>query len=339
MLTAERKVESPKKTSAPHSPSKLELIRLWGGLASNAILDPSTQIFTTPGVTGLIGYKLESKAAVALGDPVCAPKDIPALVSAFHKYCSDLNLDIIYVTTTKSFTDWAMQHVTKSLVEYGAEVIIDPANDPKSHSGSNARVVRRKTRHAETEGVKIFEYHGNNPSLEEGMIAVSKAWLKGRSGPQIYLSDIDLFNDKTGKRWIYAAIDTKIIGVAELNRLESQNGWLLNHLMIIPKAPNGTPESLVMGCIEILRQEGCRYLSAGSVPGDSLGAIIGPSKLTTWFTRTIFKAIKIIFKLTGRIKFWEKYEPEFRPSYLLFTQDHIRFRDVWAIIRSMHLVK
>src|SRR5262245_50974937 len=65
----------------------VEFVRRWGGLATDALLDPQCQYFRTPEIDGFIGYRIECGCAVVFGDPVCAPDDTFQLARAFHKFC------------------------------------------------------------------------------------------------------------------------------------------------------------------------------------------------------------------------------------------------------------
>ena len=116
--------------------------------------------------------------------------------------------------------------------------------------------MRRKERHAKKEGVVVHEYVGSDSQVEEAMQNVARKWLDARHGPQIYLSNIRLFEDCFGKRWFYAVKDSLVIGVLMLNQLEAKNGWLFNHLIVTKDAPGGTPESLVLQYLSTLQKRG-----------------------------------------------------------------------------------
>ena len=315
----------------------IELVRRWGGSASNAVLDPVCKIFTVPNIEGLIGYRMESGCAIVFGDPICPPENIPSLVHAFHSYCQAQGATVVYVTATQQFAKWAMENICKASLAFGEEIVIDPYCDPRALKGANACVVRRKVKHAKHEAVEVKEYIPHDKKLEQAMEQVGTEWLKSRHGPQIYIAHIRLFCDRIGKRWFYARHGNQIVGVFTLNQLNNYQGWLLSALMITPSAPHGTPELLVTTAIDTLRAEGCHYITCGSVPGDTLGEIVGLNTISTWLMRQIFKVAKKIFNLNGRMKFWEKFQPKCRPSYILFTEPDIRLREIWAIMRAMNV--
>lgn len=312
----------------------VELVRRWGGLATDALLDPQCQHFRIPEIDGFIGYRIECGCAVVFGDPVCAPNDTFQLARAFHKFCQTQYKNIIYLIASEAFAKRSLQCICKAIVEYGEEVFLDPHCNPKERQGTHASLVRRKLRHALQRGVSIKEYIPFDATIEPKLEQVGGAWLKSRKGPQIHISNIYLFEDRIGKRWFYAQKDDQIIGIVVLNQLKAHQGWHMNHLMVTPEAPNGTPELLVVSVLEILKGEDCSFVSFGAAPADELGAIIGLSRFSSWIARQAYNIASKIFHLKGHKMFWGKFHPKTKPSYLVFHQPYIGIRETLALMRA-----
>ena len=228
----------------------VEQVRQWGDLNTDAILDPFCQIFRTPSIEGLIGYRSELGHAIVFGEPVCAADKKLQFAEAFHQYCKELNLSVVYVVVSKNFRDLVMPSLCHIALEFGNELILDPKEDPEAKQGSNNRLVRKKMRHAIKDQVEIKEYIGSDAKVEEGIQQVGIEWLKRRRGPQIHISHVRLFEDRLGKRWFYAEKEGKIVGFLILNQLEAQSSWLLNNLMISQSAPPGTSELLIISTLQ-----------------------------------------------------------------------------------------
>jgi lysylphosphatidylglycerol synthetase-like protein (DUF2156 family) len=318
-------------------PRMIEFIRRWGGLTSDALLDPACQLFCIPQVEGVIGHRIEFDCAVVYGDPVCAPGDIPLLVQAFHDFCQTKYKNIIYIAASAKFAQWAIQNVCQALIEYGEEVYLDPHFNPKDRQGTHASLVRRKVRHAQHEEVIVKEYFSPDAKIEHALEQVGAAWLQARRGPQIHISHVYLFTDRIGKRWFYAQQRERIVGVAVINQLQSRQGWHLNHLMFTPDAPHGTPEILVVSVLETLQRENCSFISFGAVPINRLGKIVGLSTLTSWIAQLTYKLAHRIFHLEGHKIFWGKFHPQTQPSYLLLHQSHIGIQEVRSLMRAMNV--
>lgn len=314
--------------------STVEKIRRWGGLATDALLDSSTLIFETPEIEGLIGYRVSSGCAVVFGDPVCAMEKAPALALAFQQFCK---MPIIYLMASQHFANWARKEHCKAVIQYGEELSINPQNDPRNNHGTQASLVRRKVRRAIKEGVTIKEHQLGDAESEKLLTALASSWLQKRQGAQIHISHVSLFEYPIGKRWFYALQNGKIIGMLVINRLESHNGWLMNHLMKTHDAPQGTQEMLVISVLEILKNEGCTYTTFGVAPGETLSEVTGLNGIFAKIIRFIYKIVYRFFHLQGLKMFWGKFHPDASPSYLLFSRPHIGIKEIKALMSAMNV--
>lgn len=316
----------------------VETVRRYGSSAADAILSPTCTFFQHPDVDGFIGYRLEKSCAAVYGDPLCASADIPKLVRAFHAHCKKEGLSWIYIMTTEPFARWAIQeNMCKVMVEFGEELVMDPHDDPRKHTGDYASLVRRKVRHALKEGTTVHEYLNPDPDLEKEIENVGTLWLKGRQGLQLHISHVRLFSDRYGKRWLYAKQGNQIVGVIVLNRLEACNGWHINHLMHLSDAPHGTPELLLVTALETVAKEDAQLATFGAVAGVELGEIIGLKGASLWLSRGLFKFITRFFHLDRRKKFWEKFAPQSRRSFMLFSEDKLRVSTLRALMRALNI--
>lgn len=319
--------------------SILKWVRSWGGSASDAVLDPSNRLFKAPGIEGLIGYRIESNCAVIFGDPIAPSKNFLPLTQAFKDYSKENGWsNIIYLTASEHFSRWALaEGICSALVEFGQELTINPQDDPRNKKGVHASLVRRKVKHALHENSKVLEYVDKDTALEGALEEVARRWLSSRKGPQIYTSHVRLFDDRLGKRWFYAKQGEKIVGTIVLNELQANRGWLINHLMITPDAPHGTPELLVVTALETLAQEGCHFATFGSVPAHRIGEMIGFNRYIGGIARTAFAIARKIFRIDGHRKFWEKFHPEERSSYLAFYKPQVGMNEMQALFRALNV--
>jgi lysylphosphatidylglycerol synthetase-like protein (DUF2156 family) len=315
----------------------LELIRKYGGSSSDAILDPLCSIFQNEGIEGLIGYKETKHCLVVIGDPVSKSEDKLKLALAFEEFCKRKGKHSLYFIVSKDFVEQGLKHFAKAYIHFGKELYVDPHKNPKNLSGPHACLVRRKFKHAAKEGVEVFELKDRNESIEEGMNLVAKKWLESRNGLQAYISHVRLFEDEEGKRWFYALKDKQIVGVVVLNQIKDKQGWHLNHLMTLPQSPGGTPEALVQKAIDTLEEENCSYLSFGQSPSPQVNDIQGFGKITTFLLKMVFKFAIKWGGLSKHGGFWDKFDPEFRPSFLLFIDKKIHFKELIGLIKAMNL--
>lgn len=316
----------------------LERIRRWGHASSDALLGNAVEYFTLPQIDGLIGYRQERKCIIVFGDPVCPPNDRPELALSFHHFAEQQGSSLIYISASKSFVEWSlMNNVCPKAIEFGEELTIDPHADPRQNTGVAASLVRRKVRHALREGVTFHEYIPEDIETEHSIEEVGKAWLKNRHGPQVYISNVNLFTNRLGKRWFYTSQNDRINGVALLHQLQAKQGWLLNHIMMTPDAPHGISELLVVNILELLAKESCKYITFGSVPASQLGEVHGMSPLSKWMAKMIYQLARRHFHLDSRKIFWDKFHPESQPTYLLFNRPSIGIQELSGLYRALNV--
>lgn len=311
-------------------------LRLWGDIASDAILSPKVFIFTVLDIDGLIGYRLENHCAIVLGNPVCEEKDLVRLAMAFEEFCKQNKYSCIYAYATGTFSAWAIDNLCQAYIQVANEVFINPQEDITSQTGRHASLVRRKIRHAEKEGVGAFEFFNDSEKIQQDLKRVRKEWLENRKGPQIHISDVLLFDDSFGKRWFYAMREQKIEGVVVLNELKKRQGWLLNHLMVVPDAPHGTQELLVVTALKAVAKENCSLVTFGNVAVDQL-QINGLGKMASWLAKKGYSITRSFFHLQGHLDFWDKFNPQLAPSYLLFDTKHITLSQLFALKKVLHM--
>lgn len=303
---------------------------------TDALLEKDCLHFSLPEIEGFIGYKLQQSQAVVFGDPVSAPQDKPRLAIAFDDYCQSKGIGTVYIMVSQEFTKWSVQNLSAVAIEFGEKFILDPQSNPLHKKGSKAGLVRKKVKHASAAGVVIEEYSGNDPHLERQIEEVASDWLKGRSGPQIYLSHLKLFEDRQGKRWFYARQGDRIIGFLLLNALSEKEGWLLNHVMIAKDTPNGLSELLIISTLQTLEKEHCRYVLVGPIPAHELGEIEGLGEGQATLVRWLFKGARLIFKLGGHAAFWDKFQPQSESCYLSFPHKNVRYSSIKALLTAIN---
>ncbi len=311
----------------------VEFVRKWAEVNTDGILDKTTQIFAVDHIEGLVGYRIKLGNAVVYGDPVCAPENKIALAREFEAYCKKQKIGVMYIIVSEEFANSAAEHLSFSLIEFGRKFVLDPTNylNPKTP------LLRKKVRQSSNKGVEIHEYTGYDPQIEQGIEDVARAWTEARKGIQIYLAEPTLFADREGKRWFYAKSEKGILGFVLLNKLQSQEGWLLNNVMYIQEAPSGVSEHLAVFALQTLEKEQCRLVLIGPVPSKDLGRIVGLGQFITLLAKWTFKSIRKLCHLDGHEIFWDKFQPELRSSYLLFPKKRLRPSTILALLRALNL--
>ncbi len=319
---------------------KARYVSQWGNSTSIALLDPECKIFTVAGIEGVIGYRDEPSCVVVFGDPICDSKDMCQLAQAFYDFCDQRKKTIVYAVISQEFMNLLKSHNLWSVIEIGNELIIDPQHDPRMRTGNYANLLRRKTGYARRDGVRVKEYTGHNKDTEKMIEEVADAWLKGRSGTQIYLVQVNMFAGRATKRYFYAEdASGTMIGVLMLTRLNAHRGWVINLLITVPGAASYISEVLALSALDTLRAEGCTYFSTGMVPDRHLGTIEGLHAITTWFLRRVYALVARWYRLADKMRYWKKFAPHAKPTYMAFSPHRFKLRDIATILRAFHAGK
>lgn len=326
-------IDTNKIPDPDNRPLLVKLVRRWGDLNTDAILDAHCQFFLIPSIEGFIAYRIEKNCAIIYGDPVCAPTDQMELAEAFRSHCKDKKLNIIYLIISEKFAKSVIHQKRGVLIQFGNKLILDPRENLFKIKNPKKSLLRKKVHHALKSGIMVNEYLGDDPALEIEIQQVGKSWLQSRHGPQIYLAHPSLFNDKNGKRWFYAKYQGRVIGFLILNRVEASSGWLLNNLVQTPNSPSGTSELLITTALDTLEKENCRCVIIGPVTSTKLN-ITGLGEFSLWFILKVFTLINHYFHLNGQRVFWRKFPSKTEPSYILF--DKVNVRTVRALLDALN---
>lgn len=305
------------KTSNLESTDRTEelasVVKRLGNPVSTILLDGTSLIFRIPQVDGIIGYQLIKNCAVVIGDPICLPENVTELTQAFHHYCQEHNLRIIYFLASDSFSHWAIHNGCHTLIQVGEELLLDPTKFKKRQK------LRWKINQSILADVVINEYMNYDHLFEAQMKNTVDAWLKTRNGPQIHLGDLNFFVTGVDKRIFYAMQNNKIVGLLKISRIDRYEGWVVNSYLATPDAPIGTTEHLMSVVFDTLAKENCHYLCLGAISGSKLGEIVGLNIFSKFIAHLIFKFSKWFFKLDARNVYLSKYKPHLAPTYFLFS--------------------
>lgn len=287
------------------------LIKRLGNPESTTLLHSPCEVFQVPQLDGVIGYYKIGNCAVAVGDPICLPKDTEVLTNAFRIYCQQHNWKTIYLLVYQEFAYWCVKNGCQTLIQVGSELSIDPTIFEKKQK------LRWKINQSIKQGVTVKEYKEFDPALEIELKRVTQNWLKQRSGPQIHLGNLNFFRTYSEKRVFYAELRDQVVGILLLTRVDRFQGWVVSSYLAVTEAPTGTTENLMCSVVDVLAEEKCSFLCLGAVSGEKLGEVVGLSSFGKSMAEWIFKAARSFFKLDAKAKYLNKYNPSLRATFFL----------------------
>jgi lysylphosphatidylglycerol synthetase-like protein (DUF2156 family) len=312
----------------------------YGSVASEAMFDFPCIFFKMPECIGFIAYRVEHHCAIVFGEAICPPEETSKLTDAFHLHCKELNLNVIYVIVSEKFArEMVANKHSNILIEVCDELIIDPQLDPYHNNNR----LRHRVEKGVKKGLTFHEYIPSDSEIEKTIKQIGIQWQDAIKGPHIYLGHLDFFESYIGKRWFYVKEDGKITGMVMLSKIGSRDGWLLKFLITAPDAFQYTSEFLMTSLLTTLKNEGCKYLTKGMVPIDSLGEIKGLGNLSTGITKSIYNIVSRIYKFKTRKEYWQRYRPQIQPVYMLFSRPHLGVNEIRALIKifktSHHVIR
>ncbi len=305
------------------------LIRRLGSPESTILIYSASCVFQIPQVDGAIGYQKIGNCAVVIGDPMCQPENIAELTGAFHRYCQECNLKVVYFLVHEDFAHWSINNGCHTLIQVGEELSINPMTFHKRHK------LQGKVNHASRHGVVVKEYKNHDPALESQIKSTAEAWVKGRHGPQIHLGHIDFFSD-ADHRIFYAQENDRIVGLLLLSPLDSIPGWVVCFHLVVLDAPTGTTECLMCSTFDILASENSHYLCLGIACGSKLGEVRGLSLISKLLAGFIFKVAGSIFRLNARAVYLSKYHPQSAPTFLV-SRDKLSLTELFALKKLLNV--
>ena len=316
----------------------MQWVRNYGHAVSTALFEPGCQHFTVRGVDGAIAYRTGFGCAVAIGDPVCAPEDRITLGRAFQASAHKKGLATAFAVTSEPFALGMAEHGAAAL-GFGKELILDPSRDPSK--GSKGRELRKKLTHAQKSGLRGGEYTPQSfasRAVEAELERVANSWVGNRRGPQIFLTGVRMFEAPSITRFFHVRHEDKYVGVLTAMRIEWRKGYLLNHILVTPDAPDGTSELLITHALATLGKEGCTYATVGPAPDHELGTVKNLSGWSEKFARKVFAKCGEAFKLDARTRYRRKFQvASEEPSYLVFDPPSIGPRQIGGILKAFNV--
>lgn len=329
----------PRPKRPLQAPAELvDLVGRYGGPISLALLDPAYRRFEAPGIDGAICYRLAWGCAVASGDPVCAPDDALPLALRFCEAFRSRGRPAVFVGTGEAFAHAMAEHGA-SAIAFGGELHVDPRLDPAR--GGKGRELRKKLTHAHRAGLAVTEYAPDavpSAALEAELEHVAASWTASRHGLQIFLTTVRLFEAPAITRWFYARAGERCVGVVTLTRLDARQGYLINHVLRTPDAPDGTSELLIAHALATLGGEGCPCAVMGPMPGRELADVRNLPPWSERFARRAYTRCSKAFHLGDRTHFFRKFQPTREvPAYLVFAPGRVGVRQLAGLLRAFNL--
>lgn len=274
-------------------------------------------VFTTRDERALIQYGRVRDRLVALGDPIASDADFETAITEFRIFADRYNqVPVFYQVAEEHLHHYHDNGF--SLLKLGEQAYVDVQEF--TLAGKRGEPLRNPVNRARREGVTVTVLaQPLEESLWEELASISRRWLddkhSGEKGFSLgrfdrrYLSCAPL---------AVARVQGRCVAFASLLPAYTTPNVLSVDLMRqLPDAPVGVMDMLFVELIEYARAQGYAYFSLGMAPLRGVGE--------TRYARTGERLLRLVYEHGNRFynykglrSYKEKYQPEWRGSYLAF---------------------
>ncbi len=276
------------------------------------------------GDRGMVAYYRTPGAMVSAGEPVAAPHEAIAVAEAFVLFAASQRCRVSFFAT---------EGILASSPRFRRVMLGEqPVWDPQSWADHVAhhRSLREQLRRARAKGVIVQRLDAEamreptRRTLLEGLIA---RWFAARPMARMgFLVEVDPFAWLSQRQSFVAMRDGVPVALLSIVPVPARGGWLFEHLLRDPDAPNGTAELLVHHAMLLLAADGVSWVTLGLAP------LAGP--VSGWL-RTTRSWSRPLFNFDGLAAFKRKLGPQgWEPIYLAYPREQSSVRAMLDGLRA-----
>lgn len=263
------------------------------------------------GDRGVVAYRRTRGAMVSAGEPVAASDDAIAVAEAFVAFAASQQRRVSFFAT---------EGILAASPRFRRVMLGEqPVWNPQLWAGhiSQHRSLREQLRRARAKGVTVQSLNADAmsaPDRRARLAALIERWFASRPmAPMGFLVEVDPFAWLAHRRTMVAMRGDTPVALLSMVPVPARGGWLFEHLLRDPDAPNGTAELLVDHAMRALAADGVPWVTLGLAP------LAGP--VSGWL-RTTRSWSRPFFNFDGLASFKRKLRPQqWEPIYLVYPRE------------------
>lgn len=258
------------------------------------------------GASALVAFAAVRGAAVSAGEPLADVAALVPVAEAFMAAQRAAGRRPSFFATEGRLAQ--SPRLARRLI--GEQPVWDPREWDgvmRAHKSLREQVRRARAKLVVIEAVDTTRL--TSPAFQRALSALQARWRATRSMPPMgFLVTQALTEGALERRTWLARQGETLVGVLSLAPLPARPGWLFEHLLRDPDAPNGTAELLVDAAMRALAAEGVSWATLGLAP------LHGPIDPTLARVR---RWSRPLFNFAGLSQFKHKLRPQhWEPIYL-----------------------
>lgn len=243
------------------------------------LLAPGYHYFFGEG--GFVAYIDTGGAWVAGGGPVAPDERRVELAHAFARAARERGKRVSFFAVGESFCDAARL----PSVRVGEQPWWAPARWEDvlaSHASLRYQLRRARAKGVVVRQVAAAEMANEGGAVRRSVEALARAWLDARAlAPMGFLVELAPFDFPSERIYLVAEVEGEIVGFLAAAPVFARRGWLVENLLRVRQAPNGTTELLVDSMMRAAAASQSELVTLGLAP------LAGPVPRRLRFARTM----------------------------------------------------
>lgn len=301
------------------------LLRRYGRTASAfRAVGPDLACWMAPQGDAVVAYAASAGAMVAAGEPIADLPELVPVAEGFLAYARSVGKRASFFATEGRLAP--SPQLRRWLI--GEQPVWDP-RDWSSHLASH-RSLREQVRRARAKGIRVQALDADTvhaSPIRETVAAMLARWRATRGmAAMAFLVSVDLVSASAERRYLLAWHHGELAALLVLAPVPARNGWVFEHVLRDPDAPNGTLELLVDHMMRQLADEQVAWATLGLAP---LHGEVAP-----WL-RHVRRWSTPLFNFEGLAAFKRKLRPAaWEPIYLAWPATGSGFRALLDGLRA-----
>ncbi len=295
-----------------HEARAVELVRRYGRTGTAfQVLNPGLAYWFDAG-QGMVAYMDTGGAWVAAGEPIAPLEAVEPVARRFVAAAHAAGRRASFFGTEESLA----RATGFRCLRLGEQPVWDP-QQWEAHRRAH-RSLREQLRRARAKGVTVRELTAadlqHDSTLHGQVDAVVRHWLATRPMPPMhFLVEVVPLRWLTHRRVYIAERAGVVIAVLSCAPVPARNGWLFEHVLRNPDAPNGTTDALIDAAMRARAREGVTWVTLGFAP------LSGEVNRALRWARRLSQPL---FNFSGLTAFKRKFRPQhWEPIYLTYPSE------------------